>query len=351
MDIFLQMHPEYGKRAELLEKVRNKNIYEHLGNIKEHCNVVDIEGLEELIAEGKPTDREVIRKIVKKMAKTEPEGMEKMVYRILSGRPVIFHDIMTKIMFYKEFWKMRRYFRNGTIDSFYIMAELLYLRVYKHKEVSTYVIKNILRLPFLDKVFYFMVFADLIKEEAVADIIREIGSGGVNDPRIDYKLIAISCIPENLRFKPLAAYIIYSTPVEKLKVVLKLANRLDMKKLAIEMLRECFSSTLGIDIFYLKYLHTIYKLPLNREFRIKLLYAWMRYFLLQKMTGYFKLLLERVKMMKEGDEELHLYELFDEFLDGKRPLETVVDYAKIFKDDNSCALHSIEQMVNGYTDK
>lgn len=351
MDVFLQKHPEYREEAEFLGMIKERRVHCAVGKIKDRCSVLDIDGLKELLEEESPANKEAIRTALRRIAASEAKGMEKMVYQALTHKPVVFTDIRTKIMFYEEIWALRRYFRNGTEEPSFIMAELLYLRVYHHKDISKHFAKYMAGLPFLDKVFYFALFAGLIRSEVAVDLVRDIDAGGICGPSIDYRLMVISSLPEDLYHKSLAAHLLYSPQADKLKIVRHIGRTLDAEKLSLAVLDECFSSTIGIESFYLEYLRIMDMFALSREHKIKLLYAWMRYFLVQGMTEHFRLLLERIELKERGDAELGFYRAFREHLDGKRDLKSVAALAKRLKDENGYARHSLEQVIDVYAHK
>lgn len=348
MDTFLREHPDYSREAAFLAKIKDKEIYAEVGRVDDHVTLIAVRALKKL-ARCEAYKSRAMRSALRKIAAREATGVEKLVYLLISGQVAEFDDIRTKILFYKEFWSFRKFFRNKTDSHSFIMAELLYLRVYFNKDTSRRVMSRLEQMSPLDRLFYFLVFSEYLDREYILGLSKAIDTMYLANTQVDYKVVVLSALSEDDFYASVSSYLLYAAPVEKIRIMRNLGGSVDFRRLVLVMLDECFSSKLAINKIYAEYLRLVGLFGLEHKFRLKLLYSWMRYFLVEGLLEQFRELAEKIGKTQSQDDEFEFYRQFVGFIDGKLSLQRIKARFEDFSDTNDCARHSFKQILDAYS--
>lgn len=250
------------------------------------------------------------------------------------------------MLFYREFWSFRKFFRDSHRTARFAMAELLYLRVYFGRDTTRRVVARLSKMEFPDRMFYFLVFGEYLGREYVLGFAKSMDA--MSHTQADYRVMALSTLPEDDAHRAISSYLLYAAPAEKIRIMRGLDGIVDLRRLVLAMLDECFSSRLAIGRVYAEHLRLMNLFDLERGFKIRVLYSWMRYFLVQGLLEHFYELVDRMEDTLMGDDEFEFYRQFSEFTRGRLDLQSIWANFRDFDDTNDCARHTLAEIIDAY---
>lgn len=429
------------------DKIRTKHIIDSAVSLDCHFCKVDLDTLKSAL-EYCVSQRVVNTRFNKEerafeiIAEQESEGIERMVYLILSGKPVEFTNFGIKLSFYKHFGEYRRLFRNNFDLSKFSLADCnigpsrgsnkgiiatpvfrntqeyvdeqelnkllsddqfqlitieladIYLRmVYFNDNLSEDAIVLISRLGIFEQIFFFIQFGGYFSNKQINEFCSKIEVMQPRDTFIKYKMIVLEGLGEEEYYKEIGSMLLYAPMHNKMKWIkvltemseenAKIYEKLDIKTgankdnninnkidassdesideynfiffnpelCALATLDLCFVTTIGIEKVYAEYLKLLELFRLRYQVRLNILYAWMRFFLMEGYIGLFSELVENVRdspVFKENYQKrkcIHgTFQILQNsiFLKSMREFEFYVEICKYINgDDNEEKLRNI----------
>lgn len=345
MNAFLEEYPQYKKTAVLLEKIRSRSIDSELGSLEGCTGAVTVENLRDFAA-TKYFQQPIVRRALQGIADSEPSGPKKMVYQLLAGQQIKTGDIRTKMLFCREFPSFTSYFVGQEGNEEFKMADLLFRRIYYREDVSECAAAELDRMEAPQRLFYFMALADCLNKEYIKAFAE-----GLDGIYARYRYPALSYLSRAEYYGILATQLLYASPADKIKMVRGLGNTVDYEELAAALLDECFSTRIAIETVYAQFLGLITIFGLSYRYRLKLIYAWLRYFLKERLFEEFEALLLRTSAAPRLDDEYRFYEGFARYLRGEVGLDAVRQISEQLEDTNGCAKHGLGDIIDVYGGK
>lgn len=345
MQRLLRLNPELTEEAKFLEKIRRKIVFKDMRELGSYLTVIKLETLKKLLSKDF-YGSEKLKRVFKQIAEKESDGPERMVFKMLSNEKVQFSDIRLKFLFYKEFPKHRNLFVNATNDPSFVIADLLFRSVYLHEDTHYSLQRVIASQPIPKMVLYFILLGDILDQNYIRNTLSSIKSTE-DEHCIDYWALGLTCLPEQELYSTLSSELIYSTFIDKVKIYRCIEGLVDIERLCVCLLEECTKNVLLIAKMYVTFLKLIEMFDLQYQFKLRLLYSWMRYFLHEKHTELFFELLENVKKAKRLDEEIKFYEAMERLLKGQTDILCVKSIAATLKDEK-LVRYSFDDIISRY---
>lgn len=345
MERLLRLNPEFTEDAKFLEKIRKKVVFKGMGGLDGYLTVIKLGTLKKLLSRDF-YGSERLRKVYKQIIESESSGPEKMIFKILSGEKVQFSDIRLKFLFYKEFPEKRSLFVNDSNDPNFEVADLLFRKVYLHEDTSYRLQELIASHPVPSVVFYFISLGDILDCNYIRNTLSSMKSTAGEDC-LNYWALGLTCLPEKEFYTTLSSELMYSTFIDKIKIYRCVEDLADTERLCVCLLEECMKNALLIGKMYATFLKLIEMFDLSYQFKLKLLYSWMRYFLHEGHVELFFELLKNVKKARKLDEEIGFYEAMGMLLRGQTDMVHVKDIATTLKDEG-IVRYSFDEIISKY---
>ena len=112
------------------------------------------------------------------------------------------------------------------------------------------------------------------------------------------------------------------------------------------MLNACLSNPLSIIKTYIVFLKVLELFNLKYDFKLKLLYSWLRFFLIENHLDLFIDLLRNLKKSKKLDDEVQLYLNIEKFMNRELSFEDLAGYIQNFEDPNSISNIQATQLLD-----
>lgn len=349
METYLKENPQFLETAALMEKIRDKTILSEIKSIEGHLVVIDMNTIRALIEYNRTHKSTEMRTALRKIAEKESEGVESMIYRMLSHKPIEFEDFNLKLAFYKEFGEFRKLFRNKKENAKFIMGDLLFRKINYNEDINEEVQILIDQMEILDKIFYFMIFGRYFDGKYIVEFSRSLQELQPSDLFLKYRIMALSQLSEDDYYSHVAPILLYSSDAQKIKILRFFDDQFDYQKLSLALMDACFSSKMGIDKVYTIYLRLMELFSLKYKFRLKILYSWMRYFLKEGFIDLFCDLADRMRNAKHIGNEYEFYKVFYSVLKKQASMDELYQMLDDVEDRNECARHSLREILKIYT--
>lgn len=322
MEKFLALNPEFKKQADVLFQIRKRIIFKQIPELDSYLTVFKVPLFRKLIEKdfySSNTLKETYVKIIKK----ETNEVEKMIFKMLCRKEVHFTDYKLHFLFYKEFPGFIDLF---TSDGSYEMEDLLFKKVYLHSNVNDKIQKKIEGSPYKMQIFYILALHTFLDHNFIKNRLLEIKNdqeaikNNENISESDFIhcwVLALRCLPSKEFYTLSASELLYSPYLDKINFYRGLQGFCNPEKLSIFMIRACFSNPLSIVKTYIVFLKVIELFNLKYDFKLKLLYCWLRFFIVENQLDLFTDLLENLKKSKKLDSEYEIYVAFEDYFKNK----------------------------------
>jgi len=353
MEEFLRFNPEFTNDARLIKKISRKIVFKDCPSLDSHLPLIRLPLFKKLL-NSNFYKSDQLKSTYEEIVKKESSEIERMVFKVLCGKSVAFSDITLKFMFYKEFPQCRSLFTNDSGSVTFQIEDLLFRSVYFHEDTASSMQELVKGAPFLHRVFLILAMRSILAADflagAVFGIIREVGSSPAHET-LRYLPMVLKALPRREFYALVTGEMLYSPLVEKMRVLSAVEDAIDHEKLAQCMLRECFATDVPVVKVYVVFLKVAEMLRLTYDFRVRLLYSWMRHFLQQGRLDLYGDLLEKLRKAKGKTREVEFYVALQEYLERKGGFERVQRLSKGVSDDKKFSDVTVEEIIEKYKPK
>lgn len=344
MERLLKLNPEFAEEARFLERIRRKIVFRDMDGLDAYLTVIRLATIKKLVSKDFYAS-EKLKKTYKQIAEKECGGPEKMVFKMLCGERIVFSDIRLKFLFYKEFPERSDLFANEGDHGFEI-ADLLFRSVYLHENISRHLQEIVTKQSLPKTILYFLCLGEILDQNYIRNMLFSIKHGS-GEGSLEYWSIGLTCLPPDEFYSTLSSEMICSSFIDKVKIYRCVESLVDIEKLCVCLLEECMRNVLLVGKTYIIFLKLIEIFDLKYQFKLKLLYSWMRYFLYEKRVELFFELLENIKKAKRLDKEIAFYEAMGMLLHRKADILYVRDVAATLRDEG-IVKYSFDAIISRY---
>lgn len=353
MDKFLELEPAFSKDAEVFEIIRKRIVFKRIESLESSLTLVKLPLFKQLL-ESKFFNSLEIKKKYEEAVEREANETEKMIFQLICGEKVSFTDIKLKFLFYKVFPEHKDLFHNKSDSAVFILQDLLFRKVYLHEDVNLKMQELVGNSQFKQKVFYILALQSYLEYEFLKNTIFKLKNTQLlikqdlflTDAEFErYWGLALCALPTSDFYAIITSELVYSPFVDKIRIFRATEDLVDQKKLVICVMKECFSNGISTLKFYIVFLKILEIVTIPYEFKLKLFYSWLRYFLWKQRVDLFFDLMKSIKKTKKYDEEFEFYICIERCLQGDASLEELHNLSKKIVNDEDIAQVSIEDVM------
>lgn len=356
MEKFLELDPEFTQDAKLLRRIRKKIVFRDAPTLDSYLFLIKLPLFKKLLCNDFYKCEE-LRKSYEEIIRKEANGVEQMIFQLLCKKKIGFKDIRFKFLFYKEFPEQKEYFVNENPTTMFEVQDLLFRKVYFHENVNGRIQSLVMESPFKHRIFFILAMKDILSLSFIKDTVFNIKEhqslikkefGLKDDVFYKYWAQALKSLPGREFYAIVTSEMLYSPFVEKIQLLRAIESSVNHQKLSLCILKECFNSELPIVKIYVVFLKIVEMLCLSYEFKLKLLYSWLRYFLYEKRIDLFFDLMENMKKRKGKDGEFEFYCTLERYLKEEVGFDDVLALASGVGDENQFSAITVGQIIEKY---
>ncbi|KAM0681441.1 hypothetical protein GINT2_000643 [Glugoides intestinalis] len=353
MDKFLELEPEFSKDAEVFEIIRKRIVFKRIKPLESSLTLVKLPLFKQLL-ESKFFNSLEIKKKYEEAVQREANEAEKMIFQLICGEDVFFKDIRLKFVFYKVFPRHKDLFHNKSDATAFILQDLLFRKVYFHEDVNAEMQELVRSSPFKQKIFYVLALQSYLEYEFLKHTIFKLKSTQLlikqelflTDVQFErYWCLALCSLPTSDLYAIITSELVYSPLVDKIRIFRATEDLIDQRKLIVCVMKECFSNDIHSLKFYIVFLKILEIASIPYEFKLKLFYSWLRYFLWKQRADLFFDLMKSIKKTKKYDGEFEFYIYIERYLQGDASLEELHSLSEKITDDDDIAQVSIQEVM------
>ena len=321
MEKFLKHNPQFIKQAETLQQIKKKVLFKNISDLNSYLTVFKVPLFKELIKKDFYSSKE-LKETYSKIVKKENNDVEKMIFQLLRNKEIHFKNFELHAVFYKEFPEFIHLF---IADGTYEMEDYLFKKIYLRIDVDDLIQRKIEKSPFIEQIFFIVLLHSQLNHNFIKNRLLDIKNeqkvimAKEEISEIDFIknwIIGLRCLPSEEFYTISASELLYSPYLDKINFYRGLADFVNNEKLSIFMLKTCFSNPLSVVKTYIVFLKLIELFNLRYEFKLKLLYSWLRFFILENYLDLFYDLMKNLKKSKKLDDEFDIYLQIEKFLLG-----------------------------------
>lgn len=351
MEELLKLNPEYTRDAKLIKKIGRKIVFKDSQSLKSCLSIISLP-LFKILLRKSFYDSDELKKTYKEIIRKESNGVERMIFEILCGKTIKFKDIMLKFQFYKEFPEQRSLFIDDKAGIAFQIEDLLFRKVYFHEDTTESIEKLLYDASSVDRIFFILALKPFLFTSFISglvfEIIREIAGAEQKSYLSKYLPIALKSLQKRDLYAFVTSEMLFSPLVEKMRIFTAVQDAINHETLSLCMLNESWNANGPVVRIYIVFLKMIEMLRLSYDFRVKLLYSWMRYFLYQGHLDMFYDLFDSMKKAKGKTEEFVFYTAMNDYLKTNEGFEKVLEASFVIKDDNQFPSISIDDIIEKY---
>lgn len=240
-----------------------------------------------------------VRKLLAKMAVDECDEIERMVYRMLCRRRIVFRNYLLKLSFMKAFPRFKRFFV-GDDCAEYRMQVLVHRIQYMGEGIVEDIEKEIMQIPDGKMCAYLDVVGPYMHQNVIANVMDRVGNckkAGVGKH-----------LDQDVYYEKICEVLIGVETAEKDEVLHSMLD-VDCEKLYLSLLKCCIQRCMDRRSF--DGLLDVMRLTcVSKEMRIELLCGWMNGLV------YFRRLGEFVKVFESVRERMNGHGVFEKLYDA-----------------------------------
>lgn len=330
MDEFLSEHPEHCCRRMLFEDLQRLAASGSLETQLGRWSIAQIKALSNLEHLNSKEMQIALNNIIKK----EHDSVKGMVFKLLLRKKIVFTDMRLKVLFYKEFSEHQTLFQNESEDTHFLIADLFCRWLCLQDHVNPAISRLIDGLPIADRIFYCNILGTVLLGDYMFPILTSIPISLCNALELKCMADAVMKLKGNRKYAFIASSLLSSSDIEKVKIIRALPASCNSSCLVQALLYECFKDPETASSTYLICLKLIKLFGLPYTECLKVLCAWMRYFLWNNQATLFCELFESIPRAKPWDKEIIIYEKFYMFLRNKITVEKLEEMIHSYVEDN-----------------
>lgn len=345
MNEFLELNPKYEYDAKLFRKMERKVVFKDIPSLNTRLTLIKLPLFKILLYNDFYKSNELKRTYEEIIKKEYKEGsVETMIFQILCGKKVHFSDITLKFLFYKEFADKKDLFVNSNTGLIFEVQDLFFKQVYLHENTLESIEKLVRGAPLQDKVFLILSLRRFLSHKFIKEIVYSIKQPDT----IKYWAISLRSLRDREFYAIVTSEIVYSSFAEKVLILRSIEKTVNPNKLSVCILKECISSERPVVKMYVVFLKVIELMVLPHEFKVKLLYCWIRYFLYKKHIELFFDLMASMRKSRKGGDELEFYIEFEKYLKGEAEFSRIEELSQGISDENQPITITIGGILEKY---
>jgi hypothetical protein len=350
MEKFLERNPKYKRQAQTLQAIKRKVLFKIIPDLNSYLSVFKVPLCKALIKKDFYSSGK-LKKTYEEIVKKETNPVEKMIFQMINKREICFSDFKIHFLFYKEFPEFIHLFSS---DGSYEMEDLLFRKTYLHLNVDDQIQRKIEKSPVLDQIFYIVCLHSLLDCNFVKNRLLGLKNESLTIRKnenisetefIHNWIIGIRCLSSSEFYNISASELLYSSYTDKINFFRGLEEFTNLEKLSVFMLNTCFSNPLSIVKTYIVFLKVIELFHLKYEFKLKLLYSWLRFFIIENHLDLFFDLMRHLRKSRKLDDEFELYLQIEEYLNGKLEIQDLENICQNYDDLNRISTIQISQII------
>lgn len=358
MNEFLDLNPKFAQDAKLLKQITRKIVFRNRPALDTYLPLIKLPLFKKLLARDFYKSTE-LRKVYKEIIKKESNGVEKMIFKVLCGKSITFSDVTLKFLFYKEFPEKKGFFLNEKATVMFEVEDLLFRKIYFHEDTVEHLQKMVQNSDFKLKIFLILALKGILNLSFIRDTIFNIKEAQTtikmemhlkDHEFLEYWVLLLRSLPEKEFYAIVTSEMVYSPLVEKIRLFRSVEKSVNHEKLSLFILRECLNSPLLTVKIYVVFLKLIEMMTLSYDFKIRLLYSWLRYFLYERRLDLFFGLMEKLRHVKRKDKDHQFYSAMEKYLNGEIGFEEVGLLSNEVDDRNQFSSITIKEIISKYNE-
>lgn len=284
-----------------------------------------------------------VKQTLLKILRKEKNEIEKMIYKMLLGKKILFEDYEVKLSFINSFPKFKKNFIDSN-NSEYILQKAINEHYQHSANVKEIVEKNILKISKKKIYIYTFFLHSILQRETIEKIIKIVDDS--------LKLSVMEMLPKHDYYKQLAMYLLSAKPEIKVSLITD-TEKYDKQELFKVLVKICMKN-ITLDKLYFKEFLEIMRL-VNAGFHIKtkLLCAWLRTFIyLKRIPDFIKLYKQLVELDVKNEDMIVSEEFYISICNYKRykylDLDNFLKLCKDVQEANEFAVYEWKDMYRIY---
>lgn len=359
MNEFLELNPEFEQNYTIIKMIENKVIFKDIQPLNTYLGILKLPLFKILLYNDFYKSKD-LKRTYEEIIKNEAKEVESMIFQLICKRKIYFKDIKLKFLFYKEFPDLKDLFLNDRSTLIFEIQDLIFKKVYLHESVDSKIEHLILKAPFKLQIFLILALKNHINHTFIKDTLFDIKDNQrktTNELKIEDSVfiknwsLGLRALSEKEFYAIVTSEIVYSSLVEKILLLKAVEEKINHEKLSICILKECQNSTKPAVKMYVVFLKIIEILRLNSNFKLKLLYSWLRYFSYNNNIDLFIDLLDNIKNKRKTDEEFEFYLGIEKYLKDEIKIEDLLELSKNVNNSSQFSSITVDQLIEKYKTK